>query len=182
MKNSIVKIFFSLFIIATVFACKKSESEVTPDSLSAGAAGVGKLTIDGASVDCNAFYCNASKYGTGNTLLTLQGTSAGLSGSKTVQMQIVVAGTVGKAGVYSFTTVKTNLKPGFGYGAYTNFSLTGTGDIYSLESGSIEITSFSTTEAKGKITNMVANLLDQKTEKLTGKTIKITGAFAAKVF
>jgi hypothetical protein len=29
---------------------------------------------------------------------------------------------------------------------------------------------------------MVANLLDQKTEKLTGKTIKITGAFAAKVF
>ena len=183
MKNSIAKIFFSLFIIATVFACKKAESEVTPDSLSAGAAGVGKLTIDGASVDCNAFYCNASKYGTGNTLLTLQGVSGGLSGVKTVQMQIVVAGTVGKAGVYNFTTIKTGLNPGSGYGAYTDAALTGTiNSLYSLESGTVEITSFSTTEAKGKITNMVANLLDQKTEKLTGKTIKITGAFAAKVF
>jgi hypothetical protein len=182
MKNQITKILLGLFLISFVFACSKSASEVSPDSLSAGAAGTGKLTIDGASVDCNAFYCNASKYGTGNTLLTLQGTSAGLSGAKSVQMQIVVAGTIGKAGIYNFSTIKTGLNPGSGYGAYTDASLTGTiNALYSLESGTIEITTFSTTEAKGKI-NLSANQLDQKTEKLTGKIIKITGAFAAKVF
>lgn len=182
MKNSITKIILGLFLISFVFACSKSESEVSPDSLSAGAAGTGKLTIDGASVDCNAFYCNAAKYGTGNTLLTLQGLSGGLSGSKTVQMQIVVAGTVGEAGVYNFSTIKSNLNPGSGYGAYTDASLTGTiNALYSLESGTIEITTFSTTEVKGKI-SLSANQLDQKTEKLTGKIIKITGAFEAKVF
>lgn len=181
MKNQFTKILLGLFLISFVFACSKSESEVSPDSLSAGAGGTGKLTIDGASVDCNAFYCNSSKYGTGNTLLTLQGVSAGLSGSKTVQMQVVVAGTVGKAGVYNFTTIKTGLNPGSGYGAYTDMALTGTiNAIYSLESGTIEITTFSTTEAKGKIT-LSANQLNQVTEKLTSKIIKISGAFAAKV-